>query len=125
MSRIFFCLVTGILFFSCGNNDEKKVELQNVYTNDPVYKKGVALVGKNKCLTCHAIDETITGPAYTAIGIKYENASDSLVSVLAGKVITGGTGVWGPGIMIPHPGVTQEEAETMVRYILLLGKNSK
>ena len=125
MSRIFLFLVTGFIFFSCGSNDKKEEQSQNAYTDDPVYKKGVALVGKNKCLTCHAINETITGPAYTLIGKKYENASDSMVSVLATKVITGGTGVWGPAIMIPHPGVTQEEAETMVRYILLLGKNSK
>lgn len=122
MIRIFFCLALGSFFFySCGNSGNKQAVKD--HTDDPVYKKGVALVGKNKCFSCHAINEIITGPAYADIGKKYENASDSMVSALASKVITGGTGVWGAAIMIPHPGVTQEEAEAMVRYILILGKD--
>lgn len=124
MNRIFFSLAIAIIISSCGNSSSENGG-GGEYTNDPVYKKGVALVGKNKCFSCHAINETITGPAYVTIGEKYANASDSLVGILGNKIISGGTGVWGSGIMIPHPGVSQEDAEAMVRYILLLGKKSK
>ena len=47
---------------------------------------------------------------------------DTIVSHLAGKIITGGSGVWGPALMTPHPTVSKEDAEAMVRYILLLKK---
>lgn len=124
MNRIFFSLAIAIIISSCGNSSSENGGGRE-YTNDPVYKKGVALVGKNKCFSCHAINETITGPAYVTIGEKYANASDSLVGILGNKIISGGTGVWGSAIMIPHPGVSQEDAEAMVRYILLLGKKSK
>ncbi len=124
MSRTFFSLALCFLFFSCGNSDAGGAG-DTTYTNDPVYKKGLVLVGRNKCLTCHAINETITGPAYSVIGKKYAEANDSTINVLANKIITGGTGVWGSAIMIPHPGISKEDAEAMVRYILLLGKNSK
>lgn len=124
MNRIFLCLLLGaFFFFSCGNSGN--LQAANDHGDDPMYKKGLALVGKNKCFSCHAINEAISGPAYSEIGKKYENASDSMVSALAAKVITGGTGIWGSAIMIPHPGVTRDEAEAMVRYILILGKDAK
>ncbi len=123
MSHIFSWLATGIIFFSCGNKANNE-QADKPFTNDPVYKKGVALIGKNKCLTCHAINETITGPPYSVIGKKYENAPDSTLSEVANHVIAGSTGIWGQAIMIPHPGVSKEEAEAMVRYIILIGKNT-
>jgi cytochrome c len=122
MSRIYLCVALSTLLLSCGNNKNGGAAGTNDITDDPVYKKGVALVGKNKCLTCHAINETITGPAYSEIGKKYMNEPDTIIAHLAKKVIAGGNGVWGQVFMIPHPDLSQEDAEAMVKYILLLGK---
>ena len=41
---------------------------------------------------------------------------------IAEKIIKGGTGVWGSALMTPHASLAQEDAEAMVKYILLLKK---
>ena len=42
--------------------------------------------------------------------------------MLSEKIIKGGSGVWGAIPMTPHPAVKQEDAEAMVKYVLLLKK---
>jgi cytochrome c len=120
-----FCsgLVLSVLLAACGGGNSKGTKASgDDLSANPVYQKGVALVGKNKCLTCHAINETITGPPYAEIAKRYRGMSDTIVPHLARKIITGGNGVWGQIFMIPHPDLKQEDAEAMVKYILLLGK---
>lgn len=87
---------------------------------DPVYTKGLALVGKSDCLTCHKIDDKLIGPSYKDIAIKYAGAPHDVITALASSIIKGGSGNWGNVPMTPHPTLSQEEAETMVRYILTL-----
>ena len=88
-------------------------------TQNPDYQKGLALVSKNNCLTCHKIDEKLVGPAYKDVANKYAG-NDTAVAYLAHKVITGGKGVWGEVPMTPHPDLSMADAEQMVKYILLL-----
>lgn len=88
-------------------------------TQNPDYQKGLALVSKNNCLTCHKIDEKLVGPAYKDVANKYAG-NDTAVAYLAKKVIKGGSGVWGTVPMTPHPDLSMADAETMVKYILLL-----
>ena len=87
---------------------------------DPVYIKGLALVGKSDCLTCHKIDDKLIGPSYKEIANKYAGAPNDAITALARTIIQGGSGNWGNVPMTPHPGISQEDAETMVRYILTL-----
>jgi len=88
-------------------------------SSNPDYEKGLALIASNDCLTCHKIDEKLTGPAYRDVANKYEN-TDANIKMLAGKILKGGSGVWGDVAMTPHPGLAEEDAEQMVKYILLL-----
>jgi cytochrome c len=88
-------------------------------SSNPDYKKGLALIASNDCLTCHKVDEKVTGPAYRDVANKYEN-TDANVKMLAQKVIKGGSGVWGNVAMTPHAAVSEADAEQMVKYILLL-----
>ncbi|MBC7652216.1 MAG: c-type cytochrome [Deinococcales bacterium] len=92
-------------------------------SKNPDYVKGLELVAKSDCLTCHKINEKSTGPAYSDVAAKYTPAADTTIQYLAGKIIKGGAGVWGAIPMTAHPQVTQADAEQMVKYILLL-KNS-
>jgi cytochrome c len=85
-----------------------------------VYEKGLSLVAKSDCLTCHKIDEPMTGPSYRAIAEKYAGAPNDVITALAGTIIKGGSGNWGNVPMTPHPSLSQDDAETMVRYILEL-----
>ena len=121
MKKIFLTPLIVLALLAC-NSDSSKTEAPKVVdiTKDPNYQKGLELVSKSGCFTCHAVDTKITGPAYREIADKYAGMPDTIVSHLAGKVITGGSGVWGEIPMIPHPGISKADAETMVRYVLLL-----
>ena len=87
------------------------------------YDKAITLIAGSDCLTCHKVDEKITGPSYREVANKYE-ATDANIEMLAGKVIKGGTGVWGQVPMTPHDSISVDDAKTMVKYILAL-KNTK
>jgi cytochrome c len=91
-------------------------------SNNPDYQKGLALVANpaNNCLTCHKVEEKLTGPSYRDVANKYANEPDTIIAYLAGKVIKGGSGTWGEIPMTPHSELSQEDAEAMVKYILLL-----
>ena len=80
---------------------------------------GKALIAKSDCLTCHQEATKVIGPSYKDVAAKYE-ATDANVKMLAGKIIAGGSGVWGQIPMTAHPQVSQGDAESMVRYILSL-----
>ena len=119
-----------LVLASCGSNsssdnsaapttDSTATASTTDITQNPDYQKGLALVSKNNCLTCHKIDEKLVGPAYRDVAQKYAG-NDTAVAYLAKKVITGGKGVWGQVPMTPHPDLSMADAETMVRYILLL-----
>ncbi|MGQ0739301.1 MAG: c-type cytochrome [Bacteroidota bacterium] len=132
MKKTFLSLALAALVASCGggktekkegdevkNPEENNTEATDISAN-PDYQKGLALIAKSDCLTCHKVDEVITGPTYRDVANKYGGMPDTIVKHLAGKIISGGKGVWGEVFMTPHPAVSQEDAETMIRYILLL-----
>lgn len=82
-------------------------------------EKGKALIGKSDCLACHKIEEKLVGPAYKDVAKKYKPTKAN-IDLLAGKIVKGGTGVWGQIPMSPHPQVPVEDAKKMVVYILSL-----
>jgi cytochrome c len=124
MKKFFLPLLAMIMLASCGGGDTAagNETAAPAKPNDPAYDKGLALVAKSDCLTCHKISEVFTGPSYTSVAEKYAGADAAKITELAQKVIKGGTGVWGSAIMTPHATITQEDAEAMVKYILLLKK---
>jgi len=90
-------------------------------SSNPDYQKGLELIAKSDCLTCHKVSEKLTGPAYKDVAAKYAN-TDENITMLAGKIIKGGQGVWGTIPMTPHATLTEADAKQMVKYILLLKK---
>jgi cytochrome c len=116
----FLFILSIFLLASCGGTNKKNAQNGVDITQTKEYQDGLALVGKNKCLSCHAVNETITGPPYSEIAKKYSAYPDTIVAHLARKVITGGNGVWGEIFMTPHPDVSMEDAEKMVKYVLML-----
>jgi cytochrome c len=122
-------LLVFIAAIGCGETpkaadapETETTEVKDDPSANPDYQKGLALVAQNDCLTCHAINEQTTGPAYAAIATKYAGANDSTIAMLAGKIIKGGSGNWGPVPMTPHPTISEEDAKQMVKYVLLLKK---
>ena len=124
MKKTFLSIVIIILLTACGssNSKEKQETGGNDLSKNPDYQKGLALVSKDNCFTCHKIDEPLTGPPYREVANKYAGMPDTIVTYLAHKVISGGSGNWGAIFMLPHPNLSETDAEAMVKYILLLKK---
>lgn len=126
MKKFVFCCLMITALVACGgggSKDGKESESSTTdITKNPDYQKGLTLIGANKCLTCHNVDEAVTGPPYREVAKKYADLPDTIVTHLAKKIISGGNGVWGEIFMTPHPNISQDDAEAMVKYILLLKK---
>jgi len=129
MKKLF---ITGFVFaalIACNSGgdkkedkpEEKKEDVADI-TKNPDYQKGLDLVAKSDCFTCHKIDEPLTGPSYRDVANKYATAPDTIVNKLAHKVIEGGGGEWGQVPMTPHPSISEDDAKAMVKYVLLLKK---
>lgn len=128
MKKVLGTMVAVIVLMACGSNKDNKAADSTTATSsttslsaNPDYQKGLELVGKNDCLTCHKANEKNIGPAYKDVAAKYENNDDN-VKMLAEKIIKGGSGNWGAIPMTPHPALSQDDAEAMVKYVLLLKK---
>ena len=127
MKKYFVAIAFLALLGACGDNktenkDAKAGGSATVATDNsanPDYQKGLDLIAKSDCLTCHKVSEKLTGPAYKDVAAKYEN-TDANVTLLAEKIVKGGQGVWGPIPMTPHAALSEDDAKQMVKYILLL-----
>ncbi|WP_111671305.1 c-type cytochrome [Algoriphagus litoralis] len=99
----------------------KEMSLEEKYQNDPIYIKGLEKLKASDCTSCHMVERKIVGPSYAEVAAKYESTEEN-VTMLATKVIQGGVGVWGEVPMPAHPGLSEEDAKDMIRYVLLLKK---
>lgn len=116
-------LLFGILLlFSCNKNEPVlKIENPPEEVSDINTEKlaGATLIERSDCRSCHQTEGKMIGPSYAEIAGKY---SEKDVDLLADKIINGGSGVWGEVPMAAHPGITKEDAKSMVSYILTLKK---
>ena len=86
---------------------------------DDLIAQGKALVDASDCKTCHHATNKLVGPSHTDVAKKYEFTKAN-VSLLAGKIINGGSGVWGEIPMSPHADLPKADAEKMAMYVLSL-----
>ena len=128
MKKYLLTIAVISLVVACGDNasnssanadSSASASAANDISTNPDYQKGVQLITANDCLTCHKVDEKLTGPPYRDVANKYEN-TDANVKMLAEKIIKGGSGNWGTVPMTPHAALSEADAEQMVKYILLL-----
>lgn len=80
-----------------------------------------AIVKKARCVSCHAVDKKMVGPAYKDVAAKYKGDADAPVR-LAAKVRAGGAGVWGDIPMLPHPAdkISDADLAAAIDWILAL-----
>ena len=81
----------------------------------------MALLQKNGCTACHAIDKKVVGPAYDEVAAKYKGDKDALAK-LTDKVKKGGVGVWGQIPMPPNAQIPEADIKDLVAWILTLKK---
>lgn len=122
---ILFLSAVTLLFAACGGStqDQSAATTTTAPTAEaaPAKDQGEILIAKSDCQGCHLKEEKLIGPSYVEIAAKYPS-NDENITLLAGKIIKGGKGVWGTIPMTPHPKVTEDDAKLMVKYILSLKK---
>ncbi|ENO85961.1 c-type cytochrome [Thauera linaloolentis] len=77
------------------------------------------IVKKARCVACHAVDKKMVGPSYRDVAAKYEGQADA-AAVLANKVRSGGSGVWGAVPMTPNDAarISDENLKAAIEWIL-------
>ncbi|HEY8928362.1 MAG TPA: c-type cytochrome [Mucilaginibacter sp.] len=93
------------------------------FATEAEIEDGKTLISKLDCLACHKVDTKLVGPAYMAVAEKYPQ-DQATVDLLTQKIIKGGSGVWGPVPMAPHPAITSADANKIIKYILTLKTNN-
>ncbi len=85
---------------------------------------GKLLIAESDCKSCHLTDQRSAGPSYREIAERYAKDVNAK-ELLSGKILNGGSGVWGEVAMAAHPQLTKEQAVQMVEYILSLATEEK
>ena len=80
-----------------------------------------AMMKKDGCAACHAVDKKLVGPAYVEVAAKYKGDKDA-VAKLTKKVKEGGSGVWGQIPMPPNAATPTADITDLVTWILTLKK---
>jgi cytochrome c len=122
LAALFISIVT-----SCGSKKEEKDKKFEGYdlaeekkpSGEELIAQGKLLVEGSDCKTCHHPTNKIVGPAHTDVAKKYE-FTQANVSMLADRIIAGGSGVWGDLPMNPHADLSKTDAEKMAMYVLSL-----
>jgi cytochrome c len=85
--------------------------------NMAILNIGKNLIEASDCKSCHQYDKTSIGPSYTAVAARYPK-TDENTKLLIGKIINGGSGIWGEHGMSAHPQLSEADARRMVDFIL-------
>jgi S-disulfanyl-L-cysteine oxidoreductase SoxD len=67
------------------------------------------------CLACHGMDKRLVGPSLREVSRKYAGRADA-AEYLAGKILAGGSGVWG-SIPMPPQSVPTADAQALANWI--------
>lgn len=113
-----FAIVT-LSSFTKDNGDKKYINKKT--TVEQQQSEGEKLISKMDCVGCHKLDKKLIGPSYLDIAKKYD-LNDKNINYLSGKIIKGGSGVWGAMPMSAHSSLSKDDAKKMAKYILSLKK---
>ncbi|MCP9770501.1 cytochrome C [Lacihabitans sp. LS3-19] len=81
------------------------------------FATGRKLIEASDCMACHSKEKKSIGPSYREVSGKYKGDKGA-EELLAKKIISGGSGVWGETAMAGHPQLSTKDASEMVKYIL-------
>ena len=76
-----------------------------------------AVLDHNGCLSCHALQQKLVGPAYHAVAIKYAGDAGATAKIEA-NIQAGGSGKWGPIPMPAFPDLTPQELHALAQFVL-------
>jgi cytochrome c len=105
-----------------GNKKPTKKAAAKPNLNKPTaaqLEAGKQLIAKSDCMACHKIDTKLLGPSYKDVAAKYP-ATEANYTLIAQKIIKGGSGTWGQIPMTAHTALSESDAKEMSKYILSL-----
>ena len=76
-----------------------------------------ALARQKACLSCHATDKRVVGPAFREVAQRYKGRPEA-AAMLVERVKKGGAGNWGTVPMPPNPDLAEADARALVLWIL-------
>jgi len=82
-----------------------------------VAKVASALLKDNACLSCHAIDHKVVGPAYHDVAARYANDPQALARVMS-SIQRGGSGKWGDVPMPPFAQLGPDDLKSLATFIM-------
>lgn len=100
----------------------------------PEIRQGLELAEKSQCLSCHALDHKVIGPAWNDVSARYnqyirsgKTSEQEVEKTLEKKIAMGGKGNWiwvtGGMSMPPNaPRVSAENIRKLTHFILSLRK---
>jgi cytochrome c len=118
---LFGVALIGLTSFSNDNLDTNYTTASKKTNTVFQASEGEKLIAKSDCIGCHKLDKKLIGPSYLDIAKKYPS-NDKNVAYLSGKIIKGGSGVWGTIPMSAHASLKKNDATSMAKYILSLKK---
>jgi cytochrome c len=122
LKYLFFGIaLVSLTSFSNDNLDTKYIKTTKKSNTVLQTSDGEKLIAKSDCIGCHKLDKKLVGPSYLDIAKKYAS-NEKNVNYLSGKIIKGGSGVWGTIPMAPHTSLKKDDAKSMASYILSLKK---
>ena len=77
----------------------------------------MALLQNHGCLSCHAIDHKVVGPAYHDVAARYGSDPQALTRIAA-SIEHGSSGKWGEMPMPPFTQLSAQELKTLTTFIL-------
>lgn len=75
------------------------------------------ILQNNACFACHQVDQKVVGPAYQEVAEKYQDDPDYR-DTLAQHIKEGSQGIWGPVPMPPNAGISDDDLNTVVDWIM-------
>jgi cytochrome c551/c552 len=81
----------------------------------PATAAALGLLKQHGCVVCHGMDSKIVGPAFSDVAKKYAGRAD-VQSYLAGKIQSGGTGLWG-AIPMPAQTLPPADAQAIAKWL--------
>ncbi len=83
----------------------------------PTLEEVSAVFTANNCFACHKVDQKFIGPAYLDVAKKHEGQADA-AEILTKHIKEGSSGVYGPIPMPPNVGVSDEDVQTVVEWLV-------
>ena len=88
-------------------------------TVTPLLAQPPDAVNKGACMTCHALDKKVVGPAFQAIAQKYKSDSEGKTKI-EDSIRKGSSGKWGAVPMPPNSALKDDDVKVLITWILSL-----